>query len=244
MKYFGFVAGLVAASLFVACEQPKDDKAKEPAETPATETPATETPATETPATETPAEDGAAADEEALPEKDAAPSEEPAPVEDEAAPADAAPAEETAPAEEPVATDEDQEPTDEPAAMEEEAVEETISVSPEVADDAPSEPSKGEPAFENQPQPVYPGGEPGAESEADMSSEATMKADEEPAGEDVMVEEGDAVVEAPEGAAMMEEDTMVVSPKVSEDAPSKPHEGEPPFDNQPEPVYPDGEPAP
>jgi hypothetical protein len=140
--------------------------------------------------------------------------------------------------------------TDEqPAAMEEEAVEDIISVSPEVADDAPSGSSKGEPAFENQPQPVYPDGAPGAESEADMSSDATVEADEEsaaeePAGEDVMVDEGAAVVETPEGAAVMEKDTIVVSPKISEDAPSEPHEGEPPFDNQPKPVYPDGEPAP
>ncbi len=49
-------------------------------------------------------------------------------------------------------------------------------------------------------------------------------------------------VETPEGEAMMEEDTIVVSPEVSEDARSEPHKGEGPSPSQPQPVYPDGEP--
>ena len=36
------------------------------------------------------------------------------------------------------------------------------------------------------------------------------------------------------------EETIVVPPTVSEDAPSEPHMGEPPSPNQPQPVVPDG----
>ena len=42
--------------------------------------------------------------------------------------------------------------------MEEET--ETIVVAPTVSEDAPSEPSQGEPPSPNQPQPAYPDGEP------------------------------------------------------------------------------------
>jgi hypothetical protein len=56
------------------------------------------------------------------------------------------------------------------------------------------------------------------------------------------MEEDTMEVETPEGEAMMEEDTIVVSPEVSEDAPSEPHKGEGPSPSQPQPVYPDGEP--
>ena len=35
------------------------------------------------------------------------------------------------------------------------------------------------------------------------------------------------------------DETIVVSPEVSADAPSEPHKGEPPSANQPQPVYPD-----
>ncbi|MGI8724024.1 MAG: hypothetical protein ACR2J1_01360 [Methyloceanibacter sp.] len=41
----------------------------------------------------------------------------------------------------------------------------------------------------------------------------------------------------------MEEETIVVPPTVSKDAPSGPHKGEPASESQPQPVYPDGEPG-
>ena len=95
------------------------------------------------------------------------------------------------------------------------AMGETISVPPTVSADAPSEPHMGEPPSPNQPQPVVPGGAA------------------------VIIEEDTMVVETPDGEAMMETDTIVVAPTVSEDAPSGPHMGEPPSPNQPQPVVPD-----
>jgi cytochrome c len=38
----------------------------------------------------------------------------------------------------------------------------------------------------------------------------------------------------------MTEETIAVSPAVSEDAPSEPHMGEPASESQPQPVYPEG----
>jgi len=55
--------------------------------------------------------------------------------------------------------------------MEEETTEETISVPPTVAEDAPSEPSTGEGPSASQPQPVYPDGEPGGETGDDTASD-------------------------------------------------------------------------
>jgi len=94
------------------------------------------------------------------------------------------------------------------------AMGETISVPPTVSKDAPSEPHMGEPPSPNQPQPVVPGGAA------------------------VIIEEDTMVVETPDGEAMMETDTIVVAPTVSEDAPAEPHMGEPPSPNQPQPVVP------
>ena len=144
--------------------------------------------------------------------------------------ADEPTAEGRAPAEQPAAEEPTEEapakaepaPTEEPAGeagMEEGG--ETIVVPPTVSDS--SEPHKGEPPSASQPQPVYPDGEPGDAA----GSKDTMET-EEPAGEAVM-----------EG----EEETIVVPPTVSEDASSEPHKGEPPSASQPQPVYPDGEPA-
>jgi len=129
---------------------------------------------------------------------------------------EAAPAEEeAAPAEEEAA------PAEEPAAEEETAPAE---------EPAAEEPMAEEPAAE----------EPAAEEEAAPAEEEAAPA-EEPAAEEPAAEEP-AAEDEPE--AMMEEETMEetisVSPTVSEDAPSEPSAGEPASSSQPQPVYPEG----
>ena len=117
--------------------------------------------------------------------------------------------------------------TDKPAgeAVEEEVKEETIGAPPMVSEDSPSKLHVGEPPFPSQPQPVYPEGEPGDAAEPTDAMETDT-----PAGE--VVEEE------------VKEETIGAPPMVSEDAPSKLHVGEPPFPSQPQPVYPEEQPAP
>ena len=162
-----------------------------------------------------PAEDAAKAEEEAKPaEEDAKPAEE------EAAPAEeeAKPSEEEAKPEEAAAPVEDEaKPAEESAAEEpKEAEADTIVNSPKVSDDAPTAPHVGEPPSPNQPQPVVPGNDSAA-TEAD-TQDAAKEMTDETMGE-----------------------TIVNSPKVSADAPSEPHKGEPPSPNQPQPVVPKDE---
>lgn len=169
-----------------AAEEPA--AADEPAaEEPAAEEPAAEEPAAEEPATEEPAAEEPAATEEPAAESDeAAPAEEPAAAEPEAmmeeevmeetivvtptvaddAPSEPHMGEDPSPnqpqpvyPDEAAADDATDQAADE-AVMEE--MDEVIVVAPTVAEDAPSEPHKGEAPSSSQPQPVYPDGEPDA----------------------------------------------------------------------------------
>jgi len=151
-----------------------------------------------------------------LPQADATPAEEPA-AEQPAATEEPAESEEAAPAEEPAA--EEPEAEEEPAPAQEPAAEEPA----ESEEAAPAEePAAEEPEAEEEPAPAQ---EPAAEEPAAEEESAPA---EEPAAE--------------EGMEETMEETVVVPPTVSEDAPSEPSVGEPPSASQPQPVYPDGPP--
>lgn len=74
----------------------------------------------------------------------------------------------------------------------------------------------------------------------DQTEKTTDETTQEPAAEEPAEQPGETVVE--EEVDVIEE-TIVVPPTVSEDAPTEPHMGEPPSPSQPQPVYPDGEPG-
>ena len=79
--------------------------------------------------------------------------------------------------------------------------------------------------------------QPAAETEPPApESKPAATESEEPAAEEPMAEE-------PTVEKMTTEETIVVPPTVSEDAPTAPHKGESPSPNQPQPVYPDDEAA-
>ena len=144
---------------------------------------------------------------------EAAPAEDAAKAEEEAKPAE----EEAKPEEAAAPVEDEAKPAEESAAEEpKEAEADTIVNSPKVSDDAPTAPHVGEPPSPNQPQPVVPGNDSAA-TEAD-TQDAAKEMTDETMGE-----------------------TIVNSPKVSPDAPSEPHKGEPPSPNQPQPVVPKDE---
>ena len=86
------------------------------------------------------------------------------------------------------------------------------------------------------------------ENQPPLPEAATAPAETAPAEEEIAPTEEPAAAEpaaepaTEEPAAAMEEEaseTIVVSPSVSEDAPSEPHAGEPPSPNQSQPAYPE-----
>jgi len=218
-----------------AAEEPKAEE--EPAAPAAEEPAAEEKPAAEEPkAEEAPA--APAAEEPAT-------EEEPKAEEEPAAPAAEEPAAEEKPAaEEPKAEEAPAAPAAEEPATEEEPK----------AEEEPAAPAAEEPAAEEKPAAEEPAMEEETMEEETIVVAPTVSADapNEPSqGEPPSANQPQPVV--PEatsddsGGAMMEEETMeetiVVPPTVSEDAPSEPSQGEPPSANQPQPVYPEGEPA-
>lgn len=152
-------------------DEAQSENADDPAEAAEDEAPA-----------EAPAADEAK-DEPAPAEEEAKPAEEAAPAQEDAAPAEApaadepkdeaAPAEDAAPADEPAATEPEATETEIPAAADAEPADEGTKVmSPEVSEDAPSLPHKGEPPSPNQPQPVVPSDTSSATTSDDASGTA------------------------------------------------------------------------
>jgi len=122
------------------------------------------------------------------------------------------------------------------------------------AEEKPAPPPAGEkPAPEEKPAPPPPAGEKPAPEEKTIVVPPTVSPDaphepskgEPPSPNQPQPVYPDQASQQPAGEVVEEEtmeETIVVAPTVSTDAPNEPSKGEPPAANQPQPVYPDGKP--